>query len=373
MAGTTRIKLFAEYLASKGHMVTVIVTSKSDLYIPSSGNENLVDYFYLGPKSFSFINYIIHLLSLLSKVRYTLRNLHKNNYFNSILLYDGINVDNFLFAFLGKKLDYIIVPDIVEDYSLSEEKMSLLYKAKMSINLKFDCKIHYFVHGAIVISSFLEKKYSRKLSAIKLIPISASNLNSGLKVVQSYKTDITFLYSGTYGKKDGVEDLILAFNFLKNKYPNIKLVLAGSMKPHIKKMIDEIDNQSIIQQGFIPSGSYFDFLNSIDILCMTRIASEYANAGFPFKLGEYLATGKPVIATDVSDISLYLEDKKDAIIARPSDNESLKNAMEYAILNQDKWEIIGSNGKAKAELYFNPENNGNKLIDFLYELHSQND
>jgi glycosyltransferase involved in cell wall biosynthesis len=50
---------------------------------------------------------------------------------------------------------------------------------------------------------------------------------------------------------------------------------------------------------------------------MTRVGSGYANAGFPFKLGEFLATGNPVITTNVSDVSVYLENYKDCIIVTP--------------------------------------------------------
>lgn len=42
---------------------------------------------------------------------------------------------------------------------------------------------------------------------------------------------------------------------------------------------------------------------------MCRNLSEYANASFPFNLGEYLAIGNPVIATKVSDIEMCLTDE----------------------------------------------------------------
>lgn len=52
--------------------------------------------------------------------------------------------------------------------------------------------------------------------------------------------------------------------------------------------------------GFLVDSAYSDTLSSAGILCMPRINNGYAYAvGFPFKLGEYLATGKPVIATAV--------------------------------------------------------------------------
>ena len=113
---------------------------------------------------------------------------------------------------------------------------------------------------------------------------------------------------------------------------------------------------------------YFKTLASADILCMTRINSPFANAGFPFKLGEYLATGNPVIATDVSDIGLYLEDKKNVVLAQPSSSESLIEAIRYLISEPEKRKAIGLMGLKKCEETFNPEINGKKLSSFITKV-----
>ena len=101
---------------------------------------------------------------------------------------------------------------------------------------------------------------------------------------------------------------------------------------------------------------------------MTRIDTPFSNAGFPFKLGEYLATGNSVIATDVSDIGFYLEDKKDFVMAEPSNVASLVNALEYLINHPEKRSTIGIHGYHKCKKYFNPKINSQVLLDFLNKL-----
>ena len=98
---------------------------------------------------------------------------------------------------------------------------------------------------------------------------------------------------------------------------------------------------------------------------MTRIDSSFANSGFPFKLGEYLATGSPVIATEVSDVKFYLTDKQDFVMAQPSDTESLISALEYLVKHPDKRSEIGRNGYNKCKLYFNPKINGKSLMELV--------
>ena len=62
---------------------------------------------------------------------------------------------------------------------------------------------------------------------------------------------------------------------------------------------------------------YYSLLNNADIPCMTRVDLAFANAGFPFKLGEYLAAGKPVIASRVSDVDRFLVNGQNAMLVNP--------------------------------------------------------
>jgi glycosyltransferase involved in cell wall biosynthesis len=101
---------------------------------------------------------------------------------------------------------------------------------------------------------------------------------------------------------------------------------------------------------------------------MTRTGSSYANAGFPFKLGEYLATSNPVIASNVSDINLYLVNGKDALIISPDNIDELVEAMKSLIIRPEEANEIGKNGRKKCEKYFDAEINGKKLLEFIQQL-----
>ena len=93
---------------------------------------------------------------------------------------------------------------------------------------------------------------------------------------------------------------------------------------------------------------------------MTRINSSFANAGFPFKLGEYLATGKAVIATDVSDVSHYLNHMEDVYLATSQSSKSIEEGIEYFLNNRDQMNLIGANGLKKCKIHFNPIINNKK-------------
>jgi glycosyltransferase involved in cell wall biosynthesis len=129
-----------------------------------------------------------------------------------------------------------------------------------------------------------------------------------------------------------------------------------------------VADRGIQYLGYLSDAEFYQVLQKADVLCMTRTGSAYSNAGFPFKLGEYLATGKPVIASKVGDVTTYLKDREDAFLIAPGDVAALEGAMEYCIDNYDTAVKIGRSGMQKCRKFFNPEINGKMLLDLMISL-----
>lgn len=90
--------------------------------------------------------------------------------------------------------------------------------------------------------------------------------------------------------------------------------------------------------------------------------SVFANSGFPFKLGEYLASGNVVIATRTSDIEKYLTHKQNAYLIQPEDSEMIAEAI-LELAEDDKLrKKIGTNGQVSARENFDAP----KVSDYLY-------
>lgn len=287
---------------------------------------------------------------------------------NILYVYDNINIENIFLVLYAKALNYKIVVDIVEDYTVHLENVSF----KKGINLKSAFLIERFypaiINGIVVISNFLKNKYEEKFLGkipVALIPISAQIKTSIQKKELSNK--FIFAYSGTFGNKDGIPSLISAFNLLSKIHSDAELHMSG-IGNNAGTIVKNAFNNRIKYFGFLKEDDYYKFIDDANALCMTRTNSAYSNAGFPFKLGEYLASGNPVIATDVSDVSMYLENKKDVLLIKPDDINELFLAMKFLIENREEGIIIGKSGQKKCKMYFNPILNGEKLFKFLQSL-----
>lgn len=180
-----------------------------------------------------------------------------------------------------------------------------------------------------------------------------------------------FAYCGTMNcKKDGVDILVRSFIKLAEEYNNIELLLIGPKSKNseddvIYDLIKRSKCSSRIRLLGEKKGEEIPLLlNEAFCLCLARPDSLQAQYGFPTKLGEYLATGNPVIVTNVGEIPLYLKDGQNAYVAEHGSVESFYEKMKECLENRNS-EKIGINGRSKALEEFSSDKNSKLLGDFI--------
>jgi glycosyltransferase involved in cell wall biosynthesis len=81
-----------------------------------------------------------------------------------------------------------------------------------------------------------------------------------------------------------------------------------------------------------------------------------------------LASGKPVIATNIGEVSNYLSHSINAMIIQPDNIEELIQTIKYLILNPKDAFEIGLKGKSLAVKDFNAQIHTDRLIHFLKSI-----
>lgn len=369
LAGTRRVQHFIDYLSEKNSVKVCLIRQTFTDY-PSyltSGNYKGNDYFIVGSGLSMSLRLLYQIPVCIYAVIKKMIQWKKKHSRNILYIYHGISLENFLLVIFSKLIGYKIIVDYVEDLNLDPGSVPKIVRFKNRTIVFFEWFLPLLADGLIVISTYLQTKYSKykKLPLIH-IPISASIGNETYNALFS-KLPVKIAYSGTYGKKDGIDTLVMAFKKFLNYYPDSLLLLSGYNK--FKELIEQyLIDERIQYVGFLPEDKFQRFLCSADILCITRNDSAYAAAGFPYKLGEYLATGKPVITTCVGDVYLYLDNYKDALIVDPENPEQICSAIIYLVENPEKAFEIGHNGQKKCMKYFDPVTNGEKLLNFLITI-----
>jgi len=276
----------------------------------------------------------------------------------------------------ARRLGYKIVFDIVEDddYAMRISR-TVSHRIKTLLTQYLIRRIRTLASGIIVISTHLHQKYAKLTSSavpLHLLPISIDSGRHQPKA-KCFSDSPTLFYSGSFGQKDGVSVLLEAFELMAAEHKRIRLVLTGkgseeAMRPILKQIDSSPYKNRIDYKGYLDEKDYYSILNTVDIPCMTRTDTAYAQAGFPFKLGEFLATGKAVIASRVSDVDSLLQNKKNAILVTPGSSDAIVNAVKYLLSHPEESRGIGQAGKEVAEAQFDFRKQGIELLAYLRNI-----
>ncbi|MFB6318210.1 glycosyltransferase family 4 protein [Saccharicrinis sp. FJH54] len=189
------------------------------------------------------------------------------------------------------------------------------------------------------------------------------------------KTEFDFPYIAYCGKmtgnKDGVPDLIDAFNLMHKKFPELRLVLIGdnSNQEELAEIHQKIKNFSlnerVIFTGIVERSRMPALLTKAKILAVAKPNNEQNSGNFPIKLGEYLATGVPVVVTKVGEIPQFITDGYNGFLVEPDSPEEFGKALEHVMLNKKESDNVGIKGKQLALEMFNYKKQAKELINFI--------
>jgi glycosyltransferase involved in cell wall biosynthesis len=88
------------------------------------------------------------------------------------------------------------------------------------------------------------------------------------------------------------------------------------------------------------------------VMVLPRASGFFSTAGFPTKLGEYLASGRPVVVTATGDIPNYLIDGDNAYLVPPDDHAAFAERLRYVLTHQEEAARVGAQGQEAADAHF---------------------
>lgn len=109
-------------------------------------------------------------------------------------------------------------------------------------------------------------------------------------------------------------------------------------------------------------------LISADVLLLPRGQGEFSDAGFPNKLGEYLASGRPVVVTGVGDIPAYLTDGTSARVVPADDTAAFAAAVVGVLRDPARAAALGAAGRAVASELSRADVVAGRLLAFIRTL-----
>jgi glycosyltransferase involved in cell wall biosynthesis len=369
MASSMRMRNLIEPLIEK-KLVTVsnLVYEKDNREaLEKSGMKNNIGYRLIGfrlKNPFSIFSFLFAGFSFIKKCMVK----NEKNIFYS---YNYPDVKNILFIIYAKLIGYKVVFDIIED-NMYQVHVGFINKMRLKSSVLIFKFSRYFANAMVCISDHLlqlARTTTKNKVPTYLIPITV-NLAYFNNIQAINGSNVKIFYGGSFHEKDGLDYLLEAFNIISKEHSNAELVFTGiGNKLDMDMIFAKIEKQQhknrINYKGFLSTEEYYRTLNECDIFCMTRVNSKFANAGFPFKLGEFLASGKAVVATKVGDVPNYLFNDVNALVVEPNSATELASALSTLIENPDQRKRIGTEARKTAEKYFDSDKVGITLLEIF--------
>ena len=374
-AATNRVYTYAKGFSENGEKV-YIICFRNDYLDDNSGEADNIKYFhpfgqqkrnniFIIRKWFKFLKYF--------KTYILLKKLDKQGHIEALIVYSE-NLFTQFFAFLLAKLysAKIIVERSEHPFrNIHKDVFGLIIK---KLKLSFEKGIY---DGMFCISNFLSDFYEGKGFLRQKILMVPSTVDAERFSI-NYDQPLLFNYIAYCGsltiRKDGVDILLESFSLIAAKYPDLYLVLIGAadsqkdeafFRDLSKKL--KIDPR-VVFTGKLSRNDIPAYLCNANILALARPKSIVADAGFPSKVTEYLATGKPVVTTKVGEIPVYLKDNENAFLSEPDSVEGFAEKLDYVLTNCELALNVGKNGKVLTTTVFNYSYQAKRILYFISTL-----
>jgi glycosyltransferase involved in cell wall biosynthesis len=379
-SATNRVVHLAKALIETSNFVEVLCVR------PTEEKSNIINHAVRGNHDgITFIytaNTVIWPKSKKSKIYYILKGL-----INAILIIYKRNKENKIHVIVSSSYSKFTFNIIYSIYckvlrikfisTLDEYPWVILHKNNYNIMYRWLYINYYYklFDGCIIMTKTLLHYYRDKVkNKAKLLHFPMSvEIDRFVNIKQNMKRKNRYIaYSGwdvdNYNI-DGIDILIKAFKQISERYKDINLYLIGKFNEDRLAQINHLNlGRRVVFTGPVHRDNIPEYFQSATVLALARPNSLQAQGGFPTKLGEYLASGTPVIVTKVGEIPHYLVDGESAFLADPGDVESFVSKLEYVLSNPKIAKQVGLNGQKVALKEFNYKSHLDILSRFMMIL-----
>lgn len=227
--------------------------------------------------------------------------------------------------------------------------------------------------GAMPISDALYGYYGK---------IAPSKPNLKVPVICDYDSFATikrnpsesyFLYCASDSFMEVVEFVLKAYQAMgNNDKVKLYLLISGDQQDKIDLLKEEVNKMfpegNVNFFSNVPYQQLMHLFTDANALLIPLRPTVEDTARFPHKIGEYLATGNPVITTKVGEIDTYFEDGTTALVSEKYNVDEFAKKMDYAVDHYDHARKIGLQGKELGLKTFHFRTYGTVIRQFLLEL-----
>ena len=217
------------------------------------------------------------------------------------------------------------------------------------------------VRKSVVLNEPLKEKLIEKgieEGKLEVIPngVNVDDFNLSKEEIEIVKekyglNETTVMFSGTITPRKGVEYLVKAAEILKEN--NVLFLIVGNTnldREYANKVIEYAKQRNLKVRftGFVPYEDLRALYSACDVFVLPSLEE-----GFGVVLTEALASGKPLVGSNVGGIPAQIKDGWNGFLVEPGNERQLAEKIRYLIDNPEERERMGRNSRKLAEEKFN--------------------
>jgi len=220
------------------------------------------------------------------------------------------------------------------------------------------------------------KKVGIWSSGASITDFNEIDKNNGIQI-KSKDHKFTLIYHGDYSPTRGIENLIRAIaeldSALKNK---IRLLIIGMPIHKIEYLLKLSEKEGVEEQvDILPKVNYRKISQYLKIADVGIIPlppeNRWWHVSAPLKTLEYLAAGKPIIATNIPFHQKIFEKGNCGILIESNDPKVIANAITFLYKNQKDLIKMGREGRKIVEKFYTWDIMAQKFEEFLKTIQAE--
>lgn len=231
------------------------------------------------------------------------------------------------------------------------------------------------LHGRIVVSEpvrdYLSKYFPAEYviipNGIELEPFTAPRLQP----IEKFRDDkLNILFVGRLEKRKGFRHLLAAYARLKVQLPHSRLLVVGAFSKEDKApYLRYVRRERIRDVHFIGPVSDEElprYYKTANLFCAPSTGFE----SFGMVLLEAMASGLPIVASDIPGYRTVLSPQREGLLVKPGEDEELAQAILQLLQNPQERERMGEAGQKKARNY-SWHRIAKQVLDYYQDLLAQ--
>lgn len=167
-------------------------------------------------------------------------------------------------------------------------------------------------------------------------------------IIDRFKGSYNVVYLGDTSYRRGTDTAIRSMKLLKEKVPNIKLILVGdsSIDEQLKQLVRKLDVEKYVAfEGWQDVSLFPSYVESSAICISPLKRNKHHDTTFANKLFQYMAMGKPVVVSNSTTQANVVQEEKCGLVFRADDERELADKILEIYHNPTMAEAMGNNGR----------------------------